>query len=111
MRHDRATTGPVSGLTVSMKTTTASESAAVAGHASALPREVALPLYGSAGPPSAAIDLLVGVILPPFLLMLDPIVFRGTELGLGGSVLGSFKAGCYTATALFVVALAWWLWT
>lgn len=55
------------------------------------------------------VDFVVGAALPIVLLAIDPVVFLNRLGIVDGPLLGQFKAGCYTATVLFVVSLIWWL--
>lgn len=60
-------------------------------------------------PARRTLHYVVGVVLPIVLLALDPIVFHNRLGAVDGPLLGPFKAGCYTATGVFVVSLIWWL--
>ncbi len=54
-------------------------------------------------------DFGFGVLAPPLLLILDPLIFKGASYLPTGGLLAPIKIGAYTAIALGISAMALWL--
>jgi len=47
---------------------------------------------------------VVGVIMPPIMLLADPVVFRGGTI-VGRALLGQYRTSCYVGIALAILAM------